>query len=385
MVKLQGNLSPKLHGIGESIFATMTRMANKHQAINLSQGFPDFNCPKKLIELVNHYMKIGENQYAPMPGLLRLKEKIAVKTQKLYGAEYDPDREITITAGATQALFTAITAFVKEKDEVILFEPAYDSYVPAILLNKGVPKYVKMQVPEFQINWNEVKKLISYKTKMIILNSPHNPSGAILTDNDIAELEKIVNNRDIIILSDEVYEHIIFDGNRHESISRYPSLREKSLVISSFGKTYHTTGWKMGYVVAPSELTDEFRKVHQFVVFAVNTPIQNAYADFLDNEYHYLELNAFYQRKRDIFLEGIRESRFKPIPCSGTYFQCLSYENISEKSDFEFALEMTEKYKLASIPVSVFYHNHEDHKILRFCFAKSEETLKRAAEVLCKI
>ncbi|HPD65579.1 MAG TPA: methionine aminotransferase [Bacteroidia bacterium] len=385
MVILQGNLSPKLHGIGESIFATMTKLSNEHQALNLSQGFPDFNCPAKLIELVNHYMNKGFNQYAPMPGLPRLKEKIAEKTEKVYEAVYDPDKEITITAGATQALFTAISAFVKEKDEVIIFEPAYDSYLPAILLNKGVPKYVKMSLPDYKINWSEVKKLISYKTKMIILNTPHNPTGSILTENDITELEKIVNNRDIIILSDEVYEHIIFDGHRHESITRYPSLRDKSLIISSFGKTYHTTGWKMGYVVAPPELTEEFRKIHQFVVFAVNTPIQHAYADFLSNEEHYFELNEFYQKKRDIFLEGIQASRFTPIPCSGTYFQCLSYENISEKGDFDFAVELTEKYKLASIPVSVFYHSRDDHKVLRFCFAKSEDTLKKAAEILCKI
>jgi len=385
MVKLQGNLSPKLHGIGESIFATMTRMANENQAINLSQGFPDFNCPKKLIDLVAKYMKEGYNQYAPMPGVLKLKEKIAIKTEEMYGASYDPDKEIIITAGATQALFTAITSFVKEKDEIILFEPAYDSYLPAILLNKGIPKYVKMNKGDYSINWADVKKMISFKTKMIILNSPHNPSGSVLTHHDLLELEKIVNNRDIIILSDEVYEHIIFDGIQHESITRYPSLRDKSLVISSFGKTYHTTGWKMGYVLAPEQLMNEFKKVFQFNVFAVNTPIQYAYADFLDDKDHYLELSHFYQKKRDLFIDGIKDSRFKIIPCKGTYFQCLGYEEISEKNDIDFCTELTIRNKLASIPVSVFYHSKDDEKVLRFCFAKSEDTIKKATEILCKI
>jgi len=385
MVKLQGNLSTKLHGIGDSIFAVMTRMANEEKALNLSQGFPDFNCPEKLIDLVYKYMKNGFNQYSPMPGNQRLKERIAEKTEKLYGATYDPDDEIIITSGATQAIYTAITALIKEKDEVILFEPAYDSYVPSILLNKGVPKYINLQPPDYKINWDDVKRLINFKTKMIIINTPHNPTGTILNDQDLKELDKILDNRDIIVLSDEVYEHIIFDGHRHESICRYPNLLSKSFVVASFGKTYHTTGWKMGYVLAPKNLMAEFRKVYQFLQFTANTPIQHAYADFITNEEHYLSLNDFYQKKRDIFLEGIKDSRFGIIPCSGTYFQCLTYDTISDMGDMEFAAELTRTHKIASIPVSVFNHNKDDKKVLRFCFAKSEDTLKKATEILCKI
>lgn len=385
MVKLQGNLSTKLHGIGESIFAVMTHMANEEKALNMSQGFPDFNCPAELIELVYKYMKEGYNQYSPMPGNLLLKERISAMVEKLYGAQYDPNHEIILTSGATQALYTAITAMVKEKDEVILFEPAYDSYVPSILLNKGVPKYINLNPPDYKINWDDVKRLITFKTKMIILNSPHNPTGTVLSESDIRELDKILDNRDIIVLSDEVYEHIIFDGHRHESICRYPNLIKKSFIISSFGKTFHTTGWKMGYVLAPANLMQEFRKVFQFLQFTVNTPIQYAYADFLLNENHYLGLSKFYQKKRDIFLEGIRESRFGIIPCSGTYFQCLTYENISDLGDMEFVTELTRKHKIAAIPVSVFNHNKDDRKVLRFCFAKSEDTLKRATDILCKI
>ena len=385
MVKLQGNLSSKLHGISESIFATMSRLANEENAINLSQGFPDFNCPKELIALVNKYMKEGHNQYAPMPGYIGLKERIVEKVENLYGAKYDADKEVIITAGATQAIYTAITAIIKEKDEVIIFEPAYDSYVPSILLSKGVPKYVTLNAPDYKINWDEVKRLISFKTKMIILNTPHNPTGSVLNDQDMKELEKLVANRDIIILSDEVYEHIIFDGMKHESISKYPSLIDKSFVISSFGKTYHTTGWKMGYVLAPENLMKEFKKVFQFLMFAAITPIQYAYADFMSNESHYLELNDFYQKKRDLFVKGLEGSRFEIIPCHGTYFQCLSYKGISEEADVDYAKTLTINSKVASVPISVFYHDKIDHKVLRFCFAKSADTIKKATDILCKI
>ena len=385
MVKLQGNLSSKLHGISESIFATMSRLANEENAINVSQGFPDFNCPKELIALVNKYMKEGHNQYAPMPGYIGLKERIVEKVENLYGAKYDADKEVIITAGATQAIYTAITAIIKEKDEVIIFEPAYDSYVPSILLSKGVPKYVTLNAPDYKINWDEVKRLISFKTKMIILNTPHNPTGSVLNDQDMKELEKLVANRDIIILSDEVYEHIIFDGMKHESISKYPSLIDKSFVISSFGKTYHTTGWKMGYVLAPENLMKEFKKVFQFLMFAAITPIQYAYADFMSNESHYLELNDFYQKKRDLFVKGLEGSRFEIIPCHGTYFQCLSYKGISEEADVDYAKTLTINSKVASVPISVFYHDKIDHKVLRFCFAKSADTIKKATEILCKI
>ncbi|MFC2113804.1 methionine aminotransferase [Bacteroidota bacterium] len=385
MVKLQGNLSSKLHGINESIFATMSRLAVQENAINLSQGFPDFNCPKELINLVNKYMKEGFNQYAPMPGLMKLKERIAEKVENLYGAVYDPEKEIVITAGATQAIYTIITSIVKEKDEVILFEPAYDSYVPSILLSKGVPKYVSLTAPDYKINWDEVKRLISFKTKMIILNTPHNPTGSVLSEQDIRELEKLVASRDIIILSDEVYEHIVFDGLEHQSLSKYPNLVDKTFVVSSFGKTYHTTGWKMGYVLAPENLLTEFKKVFQFLMFSAITPIQHAYADFMVNRDHYFGLNEFYQKKRDLFVKGLKDSRFEIIPCKGTYFQCLSFKNISEENDVNFAKKLTKEHKVASVPVSVFYHNKMDHKVLRFCFAKSEETLKNATEILCKI
>jgi methionine aminotransferase len=385
MVKLQGNLSSKLHGISESIFATMSRLANEEKAINLSQGFPDFNCPKELISLVNKYMKAGHNQYAPMPGYIKLKERIAEKVEKLYGAAYNADTEVVITAGATQAIYTVITSIVKEKDEVIVFEPAYDSYVPSILLSKGVPKYVTLNAPDYKINWDDVKRLISFKTKMIILNTPHNPTGSILTEEDMKELEKITANRDIIILSDEVYEHIIFDGYKHQSISKYPNLIDKSFVISSFGKTYHTTGWKMGYVLAPENLMKEFRKVFQFLMFAAITPIQYAYADFMSNEDHFLELNDFYQKKRDIFVNALKDSRFEIIPCHGTYFQCLGYKNIADEGDVEYAKKLTIEHKVASVPISVFYHDKIDHNVLRFCFAKSEDTLKKATDILCKI
>ncbi|MBC8343899.1 MAG: aminotransferase class I/II-fold pyridoxal phosphate-dependent enzyme [Bacteroidetes bacterium] len=385
MVKLQGNLSSKLHGISESIFATMSRLANEENAINLSQGFPDFNCSKELIALVNKYMKEGYNQYAPMPGYIRLKERISEKVERLYGANYHPDKEVIITAGATQAIYTAITAIVKEHDEVIIFEPSYDSYVPSVLLSGGVPKYVTLNAPDYKINWDEVKRLISFKTKMIILNSPHNPTGSVLTDQDMKELEKIVANRDIIILSDEVYEHIIFDGIAHQSISKYPSLLDKSFVISSFGKTYHTTGWKMGYVLAHENLMKEFKKVFQFLMFAAITPIQYAYADYMSNEDHYLKLNDFYQKKRDLFVKGLTDSRFEIIPCHGTYFQCLSYKGIAKADDVEFAKTITREHKVASVPISVFYHDKIDHKVLRFCFAKSADTIKKATEILCKI
>ncbi|MBL6962328.1 MAG: aminotransferase class I/II-fold pyridoxal phosphate-dependent enzyme [Bacteroidetes bacterium] len=385
MVKLQGNLSSKLHGISESIFATMSRLANEENAINLSQGFPDFNCSKELIALVNKYMKEGYNQYAPMPGYIRLKERISEKVERLYGANYHPDKEVIITAGATQAIYTAITAIVKEHDEVIIFEPSYDSYVPSVLLSGGVPKYVTLNAPDYKINWDEVKRLISFKTKMIILNSPHNPTGSVLTDQDMKELEKIVANRDIIILSDEVYEHIIFDGIAHQSISKYPSLLDKSFVISSFGKTYHTTGWKMGYVLAHENLMKEFKKVFQFLMFAAITPIQYAYADYMSNEDHYLKLNDFYQKKRDLFVKGLTDSRFEIIPCHGTYFQCLSYKGIAKADDVEFAKTITREHKVASVPISVFYHDKIDHKVLRFCFAKSSDTIKKATEILCKI
>jgi methionine transaminase len=385
MINFQGSLSSKLPGINDSIFAVMSKLAHQENAVNLSQGFPEFDVPKPLIELVTKYMKQGMNQYAPMPGYLPLKEKIALKIEKLYGTQYDADKEITITAGATQAIYTAITSVVKEGDEVLIFEPAYDSYVPSIVLNKGIPKYIKLTYPDYKIDWNQVKKSISYNTKMIIINSPHNPTATILKAEDMKELERIVENRSIVVLSDEVYEHITFDGEPHQSICRYPNLLDKTFVIFSFGKTYHSTGWKLGYVLAPEKLMKEFRKIFQFLMFTANTPLQYAYSDFMDNEKHYLGLNEFYQDKRDKFLGFIKGSKFKIIPSAGTYFQCLSYENISDENDIDFARKLTKKHKIASIPLSVFYHDKTDNKVLRFCFAKSEETLQKAGEILCRI
>lgn len=378
-------ISSKLPGIEQSIFSIMTALANQHDAINLAQGFPDFNCPPQLIESVHKYMLEGKNQYAPMPGLLPLKEKIAAKIEKLYGAQYDADKEITITAGATQAIYTIITAVVKEKDEVIIFEPAYDSYLPGILINKGAPKYVQLNPPEYKIDWDQVKKLISIRTRLIIINTPHNPSGSIFTHEDMLQLQKIVANKDILILSDEVYEHIIFDGNQHQSICRYPELAKRSFAVFSFGKTYHNTGWKMGYVLAPKELTEEFRRIFSYSMFSVLTPVQYALADVLDDEQHYLSLGDFYERKRNVFLESIANSKFKPVTSKGTYFQCLDYSNISKEGDRKFAEQLIKEIGVASIPTSAFYHDKRDNKVLRFCFAKSEETLRKAGERLCSL
>ncbi len=375
----------KLSDVGTSIFAVMSKLANDNDAINLSQGFPDFNTYDDLIDLVHYYMKRGDNQYAPMPGVFRLREKIIKKIERQYNARYDVDNEITVTAGATQALFTAITAFVNEGDEVIVFEPAYDSYVPAITLNGGKPCFIPLKTPDFTIDWDEVEKNITPRTRMIIINSPHNPTGSMLSKEDFKELERLTRGTNILILSDEVYEHIVFDGNKHTSISFFPKLKERSLVVSSFGKTYHTTGWKLGYCVAPKKLMQEFRKIHQFIVFAVNTPVQMAVADYLDKEEKYLELSGFYQAKRDYFLNHIKNSRFKYVPAKGTYFQLLDYSAVAKEKDVLFAERMVKEFHLASIPISVFYNNAPKQYFLRFCFAKSEETLHAAAEILNKM
>ena len=385
MQKSSITIASKLPGIEQSIFSVMTALATQHNAINLAQGFPDFNCPPRLIELVNKYMLEGKNQYAPMPGILPLREKIAEKANRLYGASYDPINEITITAGGTQAIYTAISAVVKEKDEVIIFEPGYDSYLPSILINKGAPKYVQLSPPFYKIDWDQVKKMVNYRTRMIIINTPHNPSGMVFTADDMKQLQKIVDKTDIIVLADEVYEHIIFDGHKHQSVCKYPDLASRSFIVFSFGKTYHTTGWKMGYVLAPKEMTEEFRKVYQYEMFSAATPLQYAYHDMMDDAEHYMQLGDYYQQKRDMFMEAIKGSRFKPIPCEGTYFQCLDYSGISKEGDRKMAEILTKQYGVASIPTSVFYHDKIDHKILRFCFAKSEETLKEAGEKLSKI
>lgn len=377
-------ISSKLPNVGISIFSEMTKMANKYSAINLSQGFPGFNCSERLIELVNKYMNKGLNQYAPMEGVLQLREKIVEKTEFLYGHKYDTQKEVTVTAGATQAIYTAISAFVKEKDEVIVFEPAFDCYVPAILINGGYPVYIQLKPPYYRIDWEEVRKAVSSRTRMIIINTPHNPTGMVMLKDDFEHLQKIAGSSRIIVLSDEVYEHIVFDGLKHNSVSMFPGLVENSLVISSFGKTYHTTGWKIGYCLSPEKLMSEFRKVHQFIVYAVNTPIQYAYAEFLEEKENYLDLPIFYETKRNLFNTLLNESKFRIIPSQGTYYQLLNYSFISDEKDIDITGILTQNYGVTPIPLSVFYHENTDNKVLRFCFAKPDETLKEAAERLSR-
>ena len=378
-------ISSKLPNTGTSIFAVMSKLAADCNAINLSQGFPDFNCDEELIALVYKYMKEGKNQYAPMAGLISLREVIADKITSMHGTKYDPESEITITAGGTQAIYTAISAIIRDGDEVIIFEPAYDCYQPAIEMNGGTTVYLQLKAPTYSIDWNQVKKVITHRTRMIIINTPHNPTGSIMTADDMRMLEKITENTNIVIISDEVYEHIIFDNHQHESVSRFPKLAERSYIISSFGKTFHTTGWKTGYCVAPKNLMAEFRKVHQFLVFCVNSPIQYALADYLKDKNNYINLNSFYQNKRDYFIKQIKNSKFEIIPCGGTYFQLLSYKKLSKEKDTDYAMRLTKEFGIASVPISVFYHETIDNHVLRFCFAKKEETLDKAAEILNKI
>ncbi len=378
-------IKSKLPNVGTTIFTVMSALAEQHQAINLSQGFPNFDTPDELKRLVSHYMNKGMNQYAPMAGLPILRGRLADKIEKMYGTQIDPTTEITITAGGTQALFTAITTFVRKGDEVILIEPAYDSYAPSVELCGGIPKPYRLSPPQYNINWADFKSLMSDKTRMIIINTPHNPTGKTLKDNDLQELEKLVEDTNILILSDEVYEHLIFDGQKHQSVLRYPNLFKRSIAAFSFGKTFHATGWKMGYVVAPEYLMSEFRKVHQFNVFSVNTPVQYAIADFLEDENTYLSLPDFYQSKRDYFLQLMTDSRFKPLKSEGTYFQLFNYEAISDESDVAFSKRLTTEFGVAAIPVSVFYSDNFDAKVIRLCFAKTEDTLTKAAERLCQI
>jgi len=380
-----GTVTTRLPNAGTSIFAVMSGLANEVGAINLSQGFPDFPISMELVELVNHYMRKGFNQYAPMPGVLALREAIALKAFETFGINYDPQTEINITAGATEAIFCVITAMIHPGDEAIIIEPAYDCYAPAVELSGGVVCYSSLQVPSYTINWPEVESLINSRTKMIMINSPHNPTGSVLSATDLAELDRITRNTNIVVMSDEVYEHLIFDGIRHESVCYYPELASRSFVIGSFGKTFHTTGWKTGFIMAPAVLMAEVRKVHQFVVFASNTPVQHAVADYLKNKENYLHLPSFYQQKRDLFAGLIKESRFRLIPSYGTYFQLLDYSAISDEKEMDFAVRITKQFGVASVPVSPFYHDKQDNKVLRFCFAKTEETLIKAAEILCTI
>jgi methionine aminotransferase len=375
----------KLPATGVSIFSVMSRLAEDHQAINLSQGFPDFDCAPELVDAVAHYMREGHNQYAPMPGVPTLREALAMKIERLYGRRYDPATEIVVTSGATEALFSALTALVHPGDEVLLFQPAYDSYAPAVRLSGGTPRYVTLRPPDYRIDWDEVRRTVSNRTRVILLNSPHNPTGMILDARDIRELASVLNQTDAVVVSDEVYEHIVFDGARHESLARYPDIAGRAVVISSFGKTYHTTGWKVGYCAAPAPLAAEVARVHQFVTFAVNGAIQRAYADFVRRDPECGSLTPFYQEKRDRFLRLIEGSRFKPLPCRGTYFQMLDYSAITSEPDGEFALRLIKEHGVAAVPISPFLAGEQAGTLLRFCFAKRPETLERAAERLRKV
>jgi len=372
----------KIPNIKTSVFAVMTAEAEKYNAVNLSQGYPDFNVSDELIGLVNKYMGEGFNQYAPMPGVKALRKELSEKTKKLYGKIYDPDTEITITAGGTQALHSTITTTVREGDEVIIFEPAYDSYAPVVRLNGGRPVYIKLKQPDYSIDWDEVNKAVNSNTRLIIINSPHNPSGKVFSDEDISSLKKVVSGTKILLLSDEVYEHIIFDGKEHNSLAKYPELAERSILIYSFGKMYHATGWKTGYCMAPEKIMAEIRKIHQFSVFAVNTPIQYALAEYIKKEEEYIGLSAFYQERRDYFNNLMVNIGFEINPTSGTYFQVVNFNTLTDESDIELAMRLVKEFGIAAIPMSSFYHNEENTKSLRFCFAKSNEVLDSAAEKL---
>ena len=381
----QRTFDSKLPNVGQSIFAEMSGLANEYQALNLAQGFPNFDCPPGLMDRVEHHMRKGRNQYAPMPGVPELKEQIADKVETLYGAQYDPDTEITVTAGATQGLYAVLTTVIGEGDEVIVIEPAFDAYRPMIELNKGVPKSVKLQPPDFQIDWQEVRQQISSATRAILINTPHNPSGMVMQEADLAQLEQIAASHDLFIISDEVYEHMVFDGQEHLSVCRYPHIRQKSFAVFSFGKTYHTTGWKVGYVLAPQDLTAEMRKVFQYIMFAVSTPMQYAYADYLQHKEHYLELHDFYQEKRDSFARMLQGSRFNLLPCPGTYFQVADYSAITDEPDVDLCKRLITDHGLAAVPISVFYSDKIDNQVIRFCFAKDDETLEKGAEILCQL
>ncbi|MDT0645630.1 methionine aminotransferase [Zunongwangia sp. F260] len=379
------NHPSKLPNNKTSIFSVMSSMARENNAIDLSQGFPNFETDARLKELVYKAMKDGYNQYPPINGIPELREQISAKIENLYGVKYKVDSEITMTSGATQALYSAITAFVHPGDEVIVFKPAYDSYEPAIKLNGGKPILVQLKENNFGIDWQEVKEKINDRTKMVIINTPHNPTGTVMSKEDMQQLEGLLKNTNIILLSDEVYEHIIFDNIEHQSASRFPHLAERAIVCSSFGKTFHNTGWKMGYCVAPEELMKEIWKVHELVTFCVNHPMQRAFAEHLKNPENYLSLSSFYQEKRDKFLKLMKGSKFTAIPSSGTYYQLFDFSEITDEKDTDFANRLTREHKVASIPVSEFNIDKKDNQQLRFCFAKTDETLEKAAEILNRI
>lgn len=372
----------KLPDVGTTIFTVMSSLAIEHKAINLGQGFPDYPMSERLIELVHSSMKNGNNQYVHMNGLPLLRERIAEKIDFLYGASVHPDSEITITPGGTYAIYTALTAILQPNDEVIVFEPAYDSYIPTIVLNGAKPVLIPLTHPNYSIDWNLVQQKISSRTKAIILNSPNNPTGSVLSEHDIQQLQQLVKGTDIFIVSDEVYEHLIFDDIKHQSMLRYPDLRERSFVCFSFGKVYDCTGWKLGYCVASPSLMKEFRKIHQFNCFSCNSPVQFALADFLLEKDNYLLLGKKLQQKRDYFLQRMQSTRFKPLPSHGSYFQLYSYADISDESEKDFAIRITKEFGVATIPASAFYQCETNHQVVRFCFSKKEATLDAAAERL---
>lgn len=375
-------IKSRLPEVGTSIFTVMSKMAADHGAINLSQGFPDFPVSDELIELIYKNMREGHNQYAPMPGAPALKQSIAKVVSETYNRPTDPDTDIIITAGGTEALYSAIAAFIREDDEVIILDPAYDSYDPAVRLNGGIPVHVNLLAPSFNVPWDTVVSKITKRTKAIMINTPHNPTGTVMSEADMKQLASIAEQHDLIVISDEVYERLIYEGGKHQSVLKFPELRKRSIACFSFGKTFHATGWKVGYTVAPADLTTEIRKTHQFITFAVNTPVQLAIATYLHNPENYLHLGQFYQAKRDFFLDQIKGSSFEPLKCLGSYFQLLSYRNINKKTEIEMAEWMTKEHKVASIPVSVFYKDGTNQQLLRFCFAKREETLEKAGSIL---
>lgn len=375
----------RLPDVGLSIFAIMSQKAAAAGALNLAQGFPDFPPPQALQQALKNHLDAGHHQYSPLAGVPRLREQIAAKTAHCYGVQIDPDTEVTVTTGATEALFSTITAMVRPGDEVILLDPAYDSYAPAVRLAGGKTVHVPLLPPHYRPDWDQVAAAVNDKTRLIMLNTPHNPCGSLLTDDDFERLQQIVAGSNVFLISDEVYEHIVFDQQRHISMLQYPKLRARAFVMSSFGKTYHATGWKVGYCVAPPDLTWELRRIHQFVTFCVSTPMQHAIADALNDPAHYQELPAFYQAKRDAFRAAVEPSRFKLLPCQGSYFQLLDYSAISDENDIDFANRLISEHGIASIPVSVFYLQPTDHKVLRFCFAKDADTLARGGDILCRI
>jgi methionine aminotransferase len=375
-------LQTKLPNVGTTIFTVMSTLAAEKNAVNLGQGFPDFNCDPHLVDVVADAMKQGLNQYPPMTGVPLLRDAIASKIIALHGREYRAASEITITAGATQAIITAILAVVHAGDEVIVLEPCYDSYVPNIDLAGGVPVRVPLTPGTFRPDFDKIAAAITPKTRAIIINSPHNPSGTVWTDADMLRLEEILAPTNVLLISDEVYEHMVFDGQQHQSAARFPGLAARAFIVSSFGKTYHVTGWKVGYVAAPAELTAEFRKVHQFNVFTVNTPVQYGLASYMADPKPYLELPAFYQRKRDLFREGLKRTKFKLLPSEGTYFQCVDISDVSDLGETEFCKWLTSEIGVAAIPLSAFYGNGFDQRVVRFCFAKKDETLNAALQRL---